>query len=254
MSGGHAHPLHLHGHSPVHALAAETKLAAMLAFVLAVVATPREAVWAFAMHAALVIVVLHTAEIPLGFYLRRVAVVLPFLGFALFLPWLGGGSRIELLGMSLSAEGLWGAWTIVAKGVLGVSASIVMAATTEVPHILTGLDRLRVPRLVTAIAGFMIRYLDVVADESQRMRVAMVSRGYDPRWLWQAKALGISAGALFIRSYERGERVYYAMAARGYRGHMPAVEGGRAGPADWVTALTVPTAAWLVALLALVGP
>jgi cobalt/nickel transport system permease protein len=235
-------------------LEAHVKVAAMLLFVLAVVATPREAFWAFGIHSVLLGGAIATARIPAVFLLRRLLVLVPFVLFALFLPFFGGGTRTDVLGLSLSLEGLWGAWTILAKATLGVTASIVMAATTEVPDILLGLDRLRVPRLITAIAGFMIRYLDVVLGEMHRMRIAMLSRGYSPRWIWQGRALATSAGALFIRSYERGERVYQAMVARGYQGQMPvlSVESTRRG--SWLRGLALPLFAWATALIAVFVP
>jgi cobalt/nickel transport system permease protein len=248
----HAHALYVHGASRVHALEAHIKVAAMLAFVLAVVATPREAFWAFGLDAILLGTAARAARIPAGFLVRRLLVLIPFVLFALFLPFLGTGARTEVLGISLSIEGLWGAWTILAKATLGVTASIVMAATTEVPDILQGLDRLKVPRLLTAIAGFMIRYLDVVLGEMHRMRVAMRSRGYDPRWIWQGRALATSAGALFIRSYERGERVYQAMVARGYEGQMPALSAEPVLPASWLKGLAFPTMAWVAAAVAII--
>ena len=36
---------------------------------------------------------------------------------------------------------------------------------------------------------------------------------------WQIKTVGNMIGTLFIRSYERGERVYASMVARGFDGH-----------------------------------
>jgi cobalt/nickel transport system permease protein len=242
----------VHGNSQVHALEAHVKVAAMLVFVLAVVATPREAFWAFGIQAVLLVVAAAAATMPVSFVLRRLLVLIPFVLFALFLPFLGPDPRTEVLGVGLSVEGLWGAWTILAKATLGVTASIVMAATTEVPDILLGLDRLRVPRLITAIAGFMIRYLDVVLGEMHRMRIAMRSRGYDPRWIWQGRALATSAGALFIRSYERGERVYQAMVARGYEGQMPVVSREPTRPGSWYRAMAFPAIAWGAATVALI--
>lgn len=249
MKTNHVHALYVHGASRVHSLEAHVKVAAMLLFVLAVVATPREAFWAFGIHAILLAGAVGAARIPVRFLLRRLLVLIPFVLFAFFLPFFGGGPRTEVLGLSLSAEGLWGAWTILAKATLGVTASICMAATTEVPDILLGLDRLRVPRLITAIAGFMIRYLDVVLGEMHRMRVAMLSRGYDPRWIWQGRALATSAGALFIRSYERGERVHQAMVARGYEGQMPVLVSAPTRPGSWFQALALPIVAWGAALV-----
>jgi cobalt/nickel transport system permease protein len=252
VSRGHLHALHVHGHSPVHRMAPEAKVAAMLAFVVAVVATPREVVWAFGFHAFLLLAVIVYAELPVGFVLRRMTIEIPFVAFAVFLPFLGGGPQTEVLGLGLSVEGLWGAWNILAKATLGVGASVTLIATTEIPDLLHGLDRLRVPRLFTAIAGFMVRYLDVIAGEVQRTRTAMTARGHDPRWLWQAGPLALASGALFVRSYERGERVHQAMVARGYDGRMPQIDLRRATVSEWISAMIIPMTAWMSVLLALV--
>ena len=67
----------------------------------------------------------------------------------LFLPFVGQGERVEVLGLSLSVEGLWAAWNIVVKGTLGVAASVLLAATTPVPDLLRGLERLRCRRVTT---------------------------------------------------------------------------------------------------------
>jgi cobalt/nickel transport system permease protein len=259
-TGGGLDGLYVPATSPVHRLAPEAKIAATVAFVFAVVVTPREAVWAFAAHAALVAAVIAVAGLPAGLVLRRLRIEIPFLLFAAFMPFTGAGPRVDVLGVSLSEPGLWSAWNIVAKGTLGVAASIVLAATTPVAQLLRGLDRLRVPRVVTAIAGFMVRYLGIVAGEARRMHVARQSRGYDPRWLWQARGMAASAGTLFVRSYERGERVYLAMVSRGYDGTMPVLLGSGpsasppapAVPDRWRAAV-VPMGAWVIAAVAVVA-
>jgi cobalt/nickel transport system permease protein len=150
----------------------------------------------------------------------------------------------------VSSEGLWGAWNILIKGTLGVAASIVIASTTTMAELLKGFDRLHLPKAFTSIASFMVRYMDVIADDMKRMKVARLSRGYDPRWIWQAKAVAASAGALFIRSYERGERVYLAMLSRGFTGDMPSFGMVAATPGMWFVALTVPAVALVVCLTA----
>jgi cobalt/nickel transport system permease protein len=132
-----------------------------------------------------------------------------------------------------------------------VAASIVMASTTSVPHVLRGMERLRVPRQLVAITGFMVRYGDVIGDELGRMRIARESRGATASRLGHARAAATSAGALFVRSYERGERVYLAMASRGYVGSMP-VRSSAATARAWATCLVWPAAAAAVALVALV--
>lgn len=254
MSGAHTHALYVHGHSPIHRLAPQCKLAAQVLLVLAIVATPREAFWAFGVYAGMVVGLVIAAQIPPGFVLRRMVVEVPFVLFAVLLPFFGGGERVEVLGLSLSQEGLWAAWNILAKATLGVAISIVVAATTTMPEFLRGFERLHMPPVLTSTASFMIRYFDVLADEMRRMKVARESRGYDPRWIWQAKAVAASAGALFIRGYERGERVYLAMLSRGYEGTMPRIAETPATAAMWVAALTVPGAAAVVMGIAWVTP
>ncbi len=79
----------------------------------------------------------------------------------------------------------------------------------------------------------------------------MRSRGYDPCWIWQGRALATSAGALFIRSYERGERVYQAMVARGYEGQMPAMSREPTESGRVVSGMVFPALAWAAAIVAL---
>jgi cobalt/nickel transport system permease protein len=254
MGAGHAHPLYVHGHSRVHRLAPEVKVAGAVMFVCAVAVTPRVAVWAFAVDAVLLAAVAALSGIGPRFVLARLTVVLPFVAFAIVIPFVGTGERVDVLGMSLSRDGLWATWNVLAKAGLGATTSILLAGTTEIPRLLTGMARLHVPPVLTMIASFMVRYLELLAGEVRRMRTAMAARGYAPRWLWQARPVAASAGALFVRSYERGERVHAAMLSRGYTGVMPEIDERRASAREWMAAAVVPAVAWLVAVTALAGP
>ena len=252
MSGGHPHGLYVHGSGPLYAAPASCKLAAAGGCVAAVAVTPRAALWAFAAYGVAVVGIALSSGLRPAVLGRRLVFVLPVVLFALLLPLVSPGPRVGVAGVALSREGLWDAWALVVRATLGAAAIALCVSTTEVAEVLRGLERLRVPRVFTAIAGFMVRYADVLAGEVQRMQVARLSRGYDPRWLWQARAVASTAGTLFVRSYERGERVYVAMLSRGYHGHMPDLAGGgpagsTATPADWRVALAVPAAAAVVA-------
>lgn len=255
MGAGHTFALHVPGDTPVHRLAPQCKIVGAVAFIFVVVATPREQFWAYALHASVLVAVAGLARLRPGLVLRRLTIETPFLAFAAFLPFLAGGDRIDVGPLALSSDGLWAAWNILAKGTLGVATSIVLTATTTLPDLIRGLERLRVPRPITSIITFMVRYADVIAGEMQRMKIARESRGHDPRWIWQSRAIAHSAGALFIRSYERGERVYLAMVARGYDGSLPRPDAERPRRGDWlraasppVLALVVTTGAWVVQL------
>ncbi len=190
------------------------------------------------------------AQVSPWFVAKRLVVETPFVLFAVFLPLIGRGERLDVLGVSLSIDGLWAAWNILIKATLGLATTVLLGATTPIAEILHGLEHLRMPRLMTAIAGFMVRYADVITGELTRMRIARESRGYDPRWFWQARAIASSAGTLFIRSFERGERVYLAMVSRGYSGTMPLDHDPTVPVSRWAAALALPLLASMVAAVA----
>ncbi|GLY04213.1 MULTISPECIES: cobalt ECF transporter T component CbiQ [Actinoplanes] len=244
--------LHLDRESPIHRLSPEVKIVAMLLFTVLVVSTPRTAFAAFGGYLLLLAVVAVIARVPAGWLAKRATIELPFVVLAVALPFAGRGERVDWLGFSLSVDGLHGAWNIFAKGTLGVLASLLLAATTTMRDLILGLDRLRCPVVFTQIMTFMLRYIDVLADDARRMRIARLSRAYDPRFLWQAKAFAVGVGSLFLRSYERGERVYLAMLSRGYTGRLPAVSDSRAPAREWALSATLPvaTAAILAVVLA----
>lgn len=252
MGGGHSHPLYRDGCSVVHRLPAEVKIVGLLVFVLAVVATPREVFWPFGVYAAIVLGTWRLARIPLGWILPRMLIEAPFLVLAVLLPFAGGGERTEVAGLSLSVSGLYAAWGIVVKGTLGVAASLTVAATTPARALPMALSRLGMPATVTSVLALMIRYVDILSAEASRMRMARLSRGDSPRTLHQASAIAKSVGTLFLRSYERGERVYLAMLARGYGGTVPELALGpgaaaRTSVGTWATALLPAVAAMGVA-------
>jgi len=224
MGAGHGHRLFFHGHSAVHRTPAHLKLLALLGFMLLVVATPREAYAVFAVEAVVLLAVIALSGVPVGYLAPRMVVELPFAVFAVLVPFISHGPRTEILGVTVSEPGLHAGIALLVKGTLGVAASLTLAATTEPQDLLRGLQRLRMPDLVVQIMGFMIRYLDVVTAELGRMMTALRSRGCDPRSPRHWPVLARSLGALFIRSYERGERVHLAMLSRGYDGKLPETE------------------------------
>jgi cobalt/nickel transport system permease protein len=237
VGADHGHLLHFHGHSTLHRLPAHAKLVGLLAFVLLVVLTPRTAVWAFGLHLVVLLSTAAVSRIPPVYLARRLVIELPFVVFALLLPFVATGPRVDVGPLRLSEAGLWGAWALLAKGTLGVLASLLFGATTEPRDIVRALDRLRLPQPLVQIMSFMFRYLEVVGGELARMRIARDSRGFRARSVRQWPVLAATLGALFIRSYERGERVHLAMMSRGYAGRMPFGDDLVATPAQWVRAL-----------------
>lgn len=204
-----------------HRLAPEAKIVGLALFVLAVALVPHGTLWPYAIDLAVVLGIAYAAQVEPGFLARRLLIEIPFILFIFALPFLAGGEQTELLGLTMSLSGLETAAGIACKATLAVLATGVLASTTTAPEIITGCERLHVPRTLTAVGGFAVRYLQVVLDELRRLQLARTARGDDPRWIWQARSVAGSAGTLVVRSFERGERVHAAMLARGYTGTMP---------------------------------
>ncbi len=159
------------------------------------------------------------------------------------MPFFGTGEKIQVGPFDLYREGLIAGSGIVAKGTLGVMTAIILSTSTTAREILRGLERLRLPVLMVQIASFMLRYVNVVNDEMERMKVARESRGFEATGVKHWKVLATAAGALFIRSYERGERVHLSMLSRGYEGVLPHEEQIEHKATVWLKAMMYPLVA-----------
>jgi cobalt/nickel transport system permease protein len=71
--------------------------------------------------------------------------------------------------------------------------------------------------------------------------------------VWQGRAVAASAGTLFIRAFERGERIHVAMLSRGFTGELPRAAQDRATRRDWASASLVPVLAAAAAVAAQVA-
>ncbi len=242
MGAGHGHRLYYHGHSVVHRMPAQCKIIALVLFVLAVVATPRTEYWAYGVDAVALAVVIAVSQVPPLYIAKRMVVEIPFVVFAVLLPFIAVGERTQFLGMTVSQHGLEAGLSLLCKITLGVIAALLLASTTEPRDIIAGLEG-KLPRQIVQIMAMMVRYLDVTSDQLRRMRIARESRGFvasDPRH-WPV--LAQSAGAFFVRSYERGERVHLAMLSRGYTGSLPGLTTTEAVPRHWAGAMLLPALA-----------
>jgi len=128
------------------------------------------------------------------------------------------------LDLTISAEGLRRFLTIMAGSWLSVQVALLLAFTTPFHDLIDALRELRLPRILISIISFMYRYLAVLTDEGSRMLRARDARsaqgpgrgGGSIRW--RATVTGRMVGSLFLRAYERSERIYAAMQARGFEG------------------------------------
>ncbi len=167
------------------------------------------------------------------------------------LPFTAGETVTARLGpVALYGEGLAAAVLIAGRFVCIVASAAALFASLPLHVVVRALRALAVPWLLTDLALLVVRYLEEVRQDLARMRLAMQLRGHGAgrrRW----STLGAHAGllaSLLLRSYERADRVYLAMRARGYGAVAEARHGFRAGPIDRIV---MPALACL--LLALVA-
>lgn len=216
--------------SLIHRLDPRTKLLTSLLFILAVVLTPPGRWPVFALYFILVAALLILSRVPLLYVLKRSLVIMPFVVLiAVFIPFfregeVAGSYNIWLWQLSVTYNGLQVFWNILAKAWLSILSLILLTSTTRFSQLLKGMEKLRLPGVMTMILSFMYRYIFVLIDEVMRMKQARDSRNFGGRRLWQLRTIGNMIGTLFIRSYERGERVYAAMMARGFNGHTRTLE------------------------------
>jgi cobalt/nickel transport system permease protein len=225
--------------SPVHRLEPRAKIIVLFALILVCVTTPPEGFISFAGCLAFLAVLLAASLVPPGHVLTRSLWAVPFaLAVSIFLPFMktdcpGGGWSLGVGALHVSRSGLTVLLSILLKAWTAAFAAALLTATTPFPDLLRGLERLRVPRVFLMLAAFTYRYLFLLVDEAERMARARDSRSWSGRWLWQARAVGQMIGVLFLRSYERAERVYAAMLSRGFDGRAVTAGDAALRARDW---------------------
>jgi len=211
--------------SLVHRLDPRTKLITSLCLITAVVLTPPDRWFAYGVYFLVLAVLVVISKVPVFYVIKRSFLIMPFvLMIAIFIPFfkegeVAGSYNIWMWQVSVTHSGLEVLRNIIVKAWLSIVCLTVLSATTRMPDLLKGLERLKMPKIIVMILSFMYRYIFLVVDEAMRMKQARDSRNFGGGRMWQIKTVGRMIASLFIRSYERGERVYAAMTARGFDGH-----------------------------------
>jgi cobalt/nickel transport system permease protein len=234
--------------SPVHAMDPRLKLTLALGFIFTTALVPAGAWPVYILLLAIVLSVEIVSDLGVGLVLRRSALALPFVLAAV--PILFTTPGPELLSfqvgpwsLGLSATGLERFASIAAKSWISAQAAIVLASSTPFPDLLAAMRAIRVPRLLVAIFSLMWRYLFVLVDEALRLlraRAARSGRSDQPglksggSLAWRGRVAGGMAGNLFLRAYERSDRIYMAMVSRGYDGEIRSEPLPRLSPGSWL--------------------
>jgi cobalt/nickel transport system permease protein len=110
------------------------------------------------------------------------------------------------------------ALTILAKDSLAFLGTLLLVQVTPFRTLLIAMRRLGMPGTLVATLQFMYRYLFVLIEELDRMVTARRARTFRRSGRLDWGLLTGLIGILFLRAFERAERVHAAMLARGWDG------------------------------------
>lgn len=207
------------GDSALHARDARVKILLTLAFLIALTTTPRISIAAALGYGLMALAAVLAGGLPAGAVLLRAAVVLPFSATFAVVSILAGDAERAV--------------ALLVKSYLSALAVLVLAGVTPLPRLLRGLESLGAPRFLALVVQFLYRYLFVISEQAQHMRLAALCRG---RFHFRAAAGAVSV--LFARSYARAQGIHQAMLARGFQGRTELLSPARAGVGDVLTLLS----------------
>ncbi len=199
-STSHAHHLSLHRESSLKNVKPELKILSTFLIVLTIAFSDVQNIFQVISHSLIVFTVLYLSNIPLKTYLKRLTIDIPFIIFALFLPFLSSENNdivYTFLGLNIFKTGLLDMFAILFKATLGLTMGIFLTAVTSNIELIYGLQFI---------------------DEFKRVKTSMRSRGYKEKGIKTLIPIAYASGAMLIRGYERGERVYLSMISRGFNG------------------------------------
>lgn len=226
-----------HLDTPLHRLDARVKLPCAAMLIVAVLAVPVAQNRLLLVYAGLLAAIAVASRLPVRWVLKRMGILAPFLVLGTIavtlLPPAGADDAWRLGGIELSRQAVSVWLSVGGKCILSLLAAVLLAGSATSPDLLRAAQALRVPRTLTALSGFAVTYLAVLADETGRMITAMRSRG-SVRGARRKLRVGASMlTTLMARTVERADRIALAMVSRGYRGRMPALEQEPVPIAQW---------------------
>jgi cobalt/nickel transport system permease protein len=196
---------------PLQRFDARIKLVAAIVLIVAVVAMPIAAWRGYGLAALVLAFLIGLSGIPPRELARRWLGLFALVAFlvAMIAP---AHPERERYGLAAVAAG------ILIKNGLALMTMIMLAGTTPSRRLLGAMRKLGMPSVLVATLQFMERYRHVLVEEVDRMATARRARTFGRRGVLSWGVLGGLIGMLFLRTFERAERVHDAMIARGWDG------------------------------------
>jgi cobalt ECF transporter T component CbiQ len=202
----------------------------------------------------LALVLAFFSKIALGFFVKRVWLLIPFFTGVIALPALfitPGPVLAHLpLGLVITQTGLATAVFLLLRVGTSVSVAVLLVLTTPWNSVLKALGVLRVPAVIILILGMTYRYIHLLLHLTNDMFLSRKSRllrrmnGSEERRL-----IAATSGTLLNKSLQVSSEVYLAMQSRGFRNYPRTLDTFKIRRIDWLAgALVVMVAAaaiWL---------
>ncbi|HET7143668.1 MAG TPA: cobalt ECF transporter T component CbiQ [Anaerolineales bacterium] len=216
----------------IHHLDPRVKVVVTIVFILSNAILPDGAWLAFVFAWLFLLAANVYSRLGIAYTIKRSLVALPFALIAVTVLFSIPGKPVANFSIAMwdfviTDAGLLRFVSIIIRSWLSVQIALLLVAVTRFPDLIHALEHLRVPAILTTIIAFLYRYLFVLTDEVYRLLRARDSRSAASTGkrsgrgvVWRARVAGNMAGQLFLRSYERSDRIYNAMLSRGYTGHL----------------------------------
>jgi cobalt/nickel transport system permease protein len=197
------------GNSFLHRMDPRVKIITFFIFILFAVLTEPSAYLSFILYFFILFFLAVISKVPFLFILKRSLAIIPFVVLiAVPIPFIKKDGMVLFRG-------------ILMKAYLSLLCMILLTSTTKFTNLLKALEKLKIPGIFIMVMSFMYRYLFLMIDDIQRMRRAKECRVFGKTKKSRIiKTLSLIIGVLFVRSYERAERVYLAMCSRGFDGEI----------------------------------
>ncbi|MCL2156673.1 MAG: cobalt ECF transporter T component CbiQ [Methanobrevibacter sp.] len=172
------------------------------------------------------IIILVLSKVSISYFVKRVLIILPFGGLiAIFQPFIKEGLVLYTLpfGLTISYEGVLFGILLLSRLVVCLSAIVLLSSITPLNSIVNSMRKLGFPKEMAMILSMTIRYLFVFFDELENIFKAQKSRCFSvwnrkTSYSWRLKQIAYTIMMLFLKSFEKGETVYYSMLSRVYTG------------------------------------
>lgn len=209
--------------SPIHRMDPRMKILLSVLILLAIVITPNGRFFDHLLFLPLLILLYYISNIPILSLVKRLALTLPLVMLiGISLPFVSPGNPLITFHfhwpITITDTGVANFTSVVIKALSAIIVMTLLTATTRFRDLIAGMQKLRFPTLFTSILGFMYRYLFLFIDEIEHLNIGRQSRSFGKRPKIAMKGFGWMISSLFLRSFERAERIYHAMCARGFNG------------------------------------